>query len=434
MSDKKELNNIIRIIKELFIKSKNNRQELSKLIDKYLIPSINEKKKSAEISTPYMLRQQMLDKIPKKFWEKECKIFEPCSGKGGFLIDIVDRLMIGLKNKYPDEKERYKQIINNYLYFCDINPLNIFINKLLLDPDNCYNLNYHEGNTLELDIEKKWNINGFDAVIGNPPYNSNSGNSGKGHLLWDKFVEYAIFDWLCNKGFLLFVTPSLWRQINHIMFKLMKQCKIHYLEIHDEKDGKKMFNCATRYDWYLLQNTTEKTQTCIIDQKGNEIKRDISYMNFIPNFNIEIIENLTNKEKKIEIMYERSAYGTEKKWISKTKDSVFKYPVVYMINEKDEIKFRYSSTKDKGMFGIPKVIYGGGVGSIIDDEGKYALTEFCSGIVDEKKNLSKIKKILESQYFKNEIKKAIMVGKSELNTKILREFNFDFWDNLENKI
>ena len=33
-----------------------------------------------------------------------------------------------------------------------------------------YKLNYHEGNTLELDIKKQWRIDGFDAIICNPPY------------------------------------------------------------------------------------------------------------------------------------------------------------------------------------------------------------------------------------------------------------------------
>jgi hypothetical protein len=39
---------------DLNIKSLN---ELSKLIDKYLIPQELEKKKNAEVSTPYQLRQ-----------------------------------------------------------------------------------------------------------------------------------------------------------------------------------------------------------------------------------------------------------------------------------------------------------------------------------------------------------------------------------------
>ena len=41
---------------------------ISKLIDEYLIPQELEKKKNAEISTPYKLRQEMLEKMPKDFW------------------------------------------------------------------------------------------------------------------------------------------------------------------------------------------------------------------------------------------------------------------------------------------------------------------------------------------------------------------------------
>ena len=66
----------------------------------------------------------------------------------------------------------------------------------MFDPYNEYKLNYNQGNTLELDIKQKWNIDGFDAVIGNPPYNKN---------LYKKFTEYSI---KISKKILLFVIPS----------------------------------------------------------------------------------------------------------------------------------------------------------------------------------------------------------------------------------
>jgi hypothetical protein len=59
----------------------------------------------------------MLDKIPLEFWTKKRKVFEPCSGKGGFIIDIIDRFMNGLKYQYKDKKKRYKIIVEKYLYF-----------------------------------------------------------------------------------------------------------------------------------------------------------------------------------------------------------------------------------------------------------------------------------------------------------------------------
>ena len=43
-------------------------RELSKLVDTYLVPQELEKKKNAEVSTPFCLRQEMLDVIPSDFW------------------------------------------------------------------------------------------------------------------------------------------------------------------------------------------------------------------------------------------------------------------------------------------------------------------------------------------------------------------------------
>ena len=63
----------------------------------------------------------MLDLLPKSFWTSVKKVFEPCSGKGGFLIDIVDLFMDGLKSTYEDEEERYRVIVEDCLYFSDIN-------------------------------------------------------------------------------------------------------------------------------------------------------------------------------------------------------------------------------------------------------------------------------------------------------------------------
>ena len=47
----------------------------------------------------------MLNLIPLEFWKTKKKVFEPCAGKGGFLIDIIDKFMVGLDIK--DEKEKY---------------------------------------------------------------------------------------------------------------------------------------------------------------------------------------------------------------------------------------------------------------------------------------------------------------------------------------
>ena len=228
-----------------------DKKSKGELIDKYLIPQELEKKKNAEVSTPFKLRQEMLDKIPADFWTTPKKVFEPCAGKGGFVVDIIDRFMNGLKEVIPDENIRYKTIIEDCLYFSDINSTNIFICRLLIDPYNDYKLNYNEGNTLELDIKEKWNLNGFDAVIGNPPYNNE---------LWAKFVDYSIKK-LKNEGYLLYIHPCNWRKPNHKIGQIMKQFDIHYIKIYNIKDTFKLFKCNVRVDWYLLKKISSNIET-----------------------------------------------------------------------------------------------------------------------------------------------------------------------------
>ena len=116
MKNDKETNQIIRTIKELFIKNIKNSKELSMLIDKYLVPHELEKKSNAEVSTPFKLRQDMLNKIPIEFWSSIKKVFEPGAGKGGFIIDIIDKFMSGLKELISVKKIRYNNHSKNIQY------------------------------------------------------------------------------------------------------------------------------------------------------------------------------------------------------------------------------------------------------------------------------------------------------------------------------
>ena len=259
IKDDKEINNIIIAIKELFIKNIKNTRELSNLIDKYLIPNELEKKSNAEVSTPFKLRQEMLDKIPLDFWTSKKKVFEPCSGKGGFNLDIIDRFMNGLKDVIPDEKERYKSIVEECLYFSDINPTNIFICKLLIDSDNEYKLNYNEGNTLELDIKNEWKIDNFDAVIGNPPYNEDPNNSKDPHM------KPVYQDWVYkfNKlsEMLLFITPSKWfSSSDKLLVELreyMKLCNIEFIKHYPEDNVFKDVKIKGGVSYYLINKQFE---------------------------------------------------------------------------------------------------------------------------------------------------------------------------------
>jgi type I restriction-modification system DNA methylase subunit len=242
-------------IQETINSVKGDLKLFSGLIYDMFKASDDERKNLAEIPTPPALKKEMLDTIPEGFWTRKQLALEPCCGKGGFLVDLVDRFMTGLVD-IEDKEERYRFIVEECIYFSDINPMNVEICKMLLDPhDRGYMLNYNVGDTLALDIKSKWGVEGFDLVVGNPPYNDATGNKGSGHNIWKKFVQKILKDILKPRGLLLFVHPKGWRQIDDKIGQIMMSKQILYLNMNDVKQGLKMFRCSTNYDYYLLENT-----------------------------------------------------------------------------------------------------------------------------------------------------------------------------------
>lgn len=424
--DNDEFNNTFTRLKEMFNIARGNKNELSKIIDKYLIPQEIEKKQHAEVSTPYELRQVMINKIPSDFWNTPKKVFEPCSGKGGFLLDIIDKFMNGLKDVIEDDDERYRIIVEECLYWSEFNPTNVYICKLLLDPFNKYNLKYNEGDTLKLDIKEKWNIGGFDAVIGNPPYNDDSGNKGRGHNIWTNFVEKTLKEWLNKDAFMLYVHPSVWRQENHYLQKLIKEKQIIYLEIHNIEDGLKVFKCSTRYDWYLLQNKEYNGKTIIKCEDGIIEEENLVEWTYIPNMMFKELKELCNSNEKLDVNYYRSDYGADKKWIKNIKTNGYIYPVIYSINKNNNPSLKYSNINTNGHFNKTKFIFSNGAGFICDDTGKYGLTQWAYCIYDIKDNLKNIEKCFRSEKF-NRLKKAIQLDSSSYNIKVMKHFRKDFW-------
>jgi len=450
MKEDKETEQIIRTVKELLIKNVGKPKKLSKLIDKYLIPQELEKKKNAEVSTPFELRKDMLDIIPSKFWKgkkfqhkktgkiirKYPKIFEPCAGKGGFVIVIIDRLDQGMEKYIPDHDERYRVIVEECLYFADINPTNIYICKLLVDPYDQYDLNYYLGNTLELDICDEWGVEGFDAVIGNPPYNS-SGNTGTGNTIWQDFTKISLNKLLKTNGYLLYVHPPGWRKPNtkrgkfYGLYKLMTyENQMIYLSIHGIKDGKQTFNCGTRYDWYLIQNKSKYTTTIVNDEKNNGIVIDMNKFNWLPNYNIDIIQTILAKENedKCPIIYNRSNYGSDKKYTQKNKTGEFKYPIIHTIPQSG-IRYIYSNCNDKSHFGVSKVIFGdnGLNNAIIDMGGEYGMSENSMAIeVSSIEEANKVKQCLLNDKFKMFMKSCI-IGNFRIDWRLFTYFKKDFW-------
>jgi hypothetical protein len=281
----------------------------------------------------------------------------------------------------------------------------------------------------------------FSILCGNPPYQAGTGNKGSNNTLWDRFVEKSL-DLIENNGFLCLVHPSGWRNNENditkkslqFVAKRLKQNDLLYLEIHNEKDGQSVFNVSTRYDWYVACNRPNQGNTLIVDEDGLKHKFDLRNSKFIPNKIIKRVLSLVAKrgERTVEIIH-NSAYHTHNynhgniMRISKEQTIFNCYPCVYSVNRQNVAKFRWSSFNDKGHFGIPKVIFGSGAtGFLIDRDGRFGQTEFARSVVDEPKYLEVIAKALDSPKFK-EIREAIAIGSSEINTDVLSLFRKDFW-------
>ena len=436
-------NKIIKISKSLF---KNNLS--SKIINNHLKSSNQEKKSHAEFATPFVLRKDMLNLIPNSFWKNpNVKVFEPCAGKGQFVIDIIKRFMDGLKdfNKTIDgvkadlrnPKKRYKYILKNIIYFADINKQNILIIKLLLDPDKKYDkiINSNLGDTLSESFspEKTFGIKGFDAVIGNPPYNT-SGETDSGNTLYQEFIRKSLNNWIVQNGYLLFVTPPAWRKPNTEssrnfgMYDLMaRDNQMLTLEIHNEKDGMKIFNAGTKYDFYLIKKCKPTEDTTVIDQFGKKSKINLTKLDWLPNNDFDkIMKALAkNDNERMNILFTYE-FEPRKPHMSETKNSIHKYPCVHSTPESG-ITLRYSSKKNDSLMKTKKVIAGlSSFGSAFyDSEGKYCMTQNAFAIVDTEKAMKKIADFLRSDKMK-ELKSALSWG-NYFEWRVFLYFKKDFY-------
>ena len=435
---------IVNNIREIYSIAPANK--LRELIEKHFIPTNDEKKQNAEVPTPVKLVVDMLNSTPLEFWKKPQKVFEPCCGKGNFVLGIFDRFYKGLEEMYPDEIERCRVIMTECIYYADLTALNVFITTEIMKchvQSYCgldeldFEFNNYTGDTLELNIEDKWNINGFNKIGGNPPYNS-SGDTATGNTIWQDFTKKGLNEWLLPNGYLLFVHPPGWRKPNTErgkftkMFDLMtKQNQMLYIEIHGIKDGQRVFNCGTRYDWYLIEKTNQYKNTIIVDEDGKQNEINLSELSWLPNSNILEINKILakNDDERCPIMYDRTAYGADKKdRVSSKETPEFKYPCVHS-TPKAGIRYMYSKVNDRGHFGVSKIIFGdsGIYKPVIDMEGKYGMTQHAMAIqVDNLEEVTCISKVIESDKF-NKIIQSCLYSSYAIDWNIFKEFKKDFW-------
>lgn len=422
-----------------------------------------EDKLFGEVMTPLdELARPMVDLVEKydsDFWKTPKKVLDSSAGIGTFLVICAAKFMTGLK-EYPgleDPEIRFKFIVENCLYYGELQSGNVSLWLSVIDPYDEYKTNTFWGSFLpnregkynsNLDgvfdkhMTEVWKVDKFDLIVQNPPYSylketdkNKSSKNPKTQPMWQLFVQKSI-KILKEDGYMVMIHPGGWRDIDG-NFKetqnLLKGKSILELHMFPFKSGLEMFKAKTNFDYYILKNT--RNNDCVTEihcENGTVENINLLDLNYIPGENISMINNLfAEEEDKRVILLSDSSYhtqqGEKKQFLSKSKSDKFNLPVVYMISYRNEPSFWYSNI-NKGHFGSKKVIWANGSsGVIIDNNGKYGLTQFSRAIVDKEENLENIKKALESDKFIKEV----MLFKNGLghkyNNKVISMLKKDFW-------
>lgn len=217
-----------------------------------------------EIPTDYSLISDMFSLIPENFFYDPSKTWlDPCCGQGYFAIFLYNKLFNCLCEVFPDEKERKYHILHNMIYQIEYNYEHL---------PHLYSIFGEDANILCCDYLKTRDIGKFDFIIGNPPFNvggkiktptlKNIDKKKDGKRAWDSFVRKSV-ESLNDRGFLLFITPSIWMKKNNYFHEYMTQfniCKLHTL---NNTESNYIFhgNAQTPTSYYLLQ---------VSDSKGGE--------------------------------------------------------------------------------------------------------------------------------------------------------------------
>jgi len=331
---------------------------------------------SDEVFTPPKLANEILDLLPKEIWEdKNATFLDPVSKSGVFLREIAKRLLEGLKEEIPDLQKRIDHIYKNQLFGIGITELTSLLSRRSLYCSRNANGKYstagifndEQGNILFENTEHVWKndrcsfcgasrveyergeglethayqfihnkipniINNmkFDVIIGNPPYQLNTGStSAQAVPLYHKFIQQAK---KLNPRYLTMIIPSRWYSggmgLDEFRTEMLNDKRIRklvdYPNASDCFSGIELRGGVCYFVWDR-DNSGECEYTSISNGSVNTIVRNLSeYSTFIRwNQALQIIKKINDKKESSlsEIISTVSPFGLPTSLRGKTRAS-----------------------------------------------------------------------------------------------------------------
>lgn len=188
------------------------------------------KKDFGEVLTSGEVVKMMISEINEDFWKSAYdkngnikRVLETSNGSGIFLWFVIYKFMLGLREFIENEEERYKFIIENMIYACEIQKSKMFNWLCIADIHDEYDLNVYCGSFLSMDkkgnytsdldgdfdkhMREVWGIDRVSLVISNPPYQfMDGGAKASAKPIYNLFTIKSIK--ISEK--ILFITPSRW--------------------------------------------------------------------------------------------------------------------------------------------------------------------------------------------------------------------------------
>jgi hypothetical protein len=387
-----------------------------------------------EVYTPLSLCEEMLDALPARVWNNpSLRWFEPACGLAPFLYIVYQRLMRGLVAVFPDTESRRKHILEQMLYFNEIQAKNVVVVREVFQSER-YRLNIWEGSFFEVvPVDFK-----ADVVVGNPPYNMN-GNKSTGNIIWHKFVERVLTGGLLNpNGWLVFIHPPPWRkpttnrsQVKGIYKLLTQTNQMLHLEMYDTKAGESTFKCGTKYDWYVVERKVRYTTTSVRDEQGGRHDLDLNDWPWLPNaLFTHIATLLCGGDTPQPVLYNCFYHANHKQRVVDQPSSEYSFPLIHS-TPKTGARLKYTNAKvpNDVMYGVPKVICGeSSLQSVVNDyRGEYATTQgaFALPITDSNDG-DMLVAVLQSPEF-SAVLKACTWGNFRIDWCLFTSFRQGFW-------